>query len=76
MGETMRHHLKSSNKNPKINWNHYQIHEMEPPDRHNNEISPELEEEVLDYGIFLKQRVRRNIHKMHRQYNRTSSRLG
>jgi hypothetical protein len=60
------------NKNSQIRWDQYEAHEKEPKENRRYELSPEMEDEVLEYGIVLKQRVRRNIKKLQAQYRKSA----
>ena len=60
----------ATNKKPKINYFEYQRHENEPKIRRYYAVSPELEDELLDNGYFLKRRVWRNMKKIRREYSR------
>jgi hypothetical protein len=68
----MEHKVHTTNKKSQIKWNQYEIHEKEPKENRRYEISPEMEDEVLEYGFFLKQRVRRNMKKMQAQYRKSA----
>ena len=55
------------NKKLLTKWADYQEYDSEPKYREKYDISPELEDELLDSGYFLKARVRRNMKKIRRQ---------
>ena len=63
----MHGHGKHEDKRVNIKTFEYEPHEGEPVSRKAYDISPELEEELLDNGYFLKMRVRRQIKKMQKQ---------
>lgn len=58
----------TANKKTHINWNDYESSESEPNIRDEYYMSPELEDELLNSGYFLKARVQRNMRKIRREY--------
>lgn len=68
----MREGHKQANKQPKTNYFKYEAYESEPKMHMRYNLSPELEDEVLDHGYFLKQRIRHRIHQLRKEYYRPS----
>jgi hypothetical protein len=66
----------SYKKNQKLQtkWNEYEFYESEPRTRKQYDMSPDLEDVLLDHGYLLKARVRRNMKKIRRQYVNRSDR--
>jgi hypothetical protein len=64
------------NKKPKLFLSEYLTHESEPKAKNNYDLTPELEEDLLEHGVFLKQRVWRNMSKLQRHEARLARDYG